>query len=91
MTSKKSKVPTTLDLHDGGKMSRKFILTIMALALLTGVALLSVKYAAIVAILPTFVGGILGVLSLYFTGNVMNKYVVGKQTSGVVESNGGDQ
>lgn len=63
---------------DGVYRSRKFVLTIMGLLLITLMSLTGIWYTTTAAILPTFVGGILGVLSLYMTGNVMNKYVIGK-------------
>ena len=47
-------------------------------------ALAAIVYPSIVAILPTFAGGILGVLSLYMTGNIMNKFVVGKNIQNIV-------
>jgi hypothetical protein len=68
-----------IDLEDGGYGSRKFLLTIIGLLLVTLVAVLSVGFPGIIAVMPTFTGGILAILSLYFTGNVMNKYVTGKQ------------
>lgn len=69
-----------LSLPNGSIKSRKFLLTLLALSLVTIVTLLTIKYATLVAILPTFIGGILGVLSLYFTGNIITKHVVGKAT-----------
>jgi hypothetical protein len=63
----------------GTLASRKFILTVSTILLITAVSILAVWFPAIPAVLPTFIGGILGVLSLYMTGNIMNKYVVGKQ------------
>lgn len=62
----------------GSPNSRKFFLTVGCIALLTFLCLLSVFYPALSAILPVFIGGLLGILSLYFTGNIANKYVVGK-------------
>ena len=64
---------------NGGYKSRKFNLTVLGLILVTAVALSALKWPAIVAVFPTFVGGILGILSLYFTGNVINRYVVNKR------------
>jgi len=42
----------------------------------------------IVGLYPTFVGGIIGVLSLYLAGNVANKYVVNKTTSTLKQPKG---
>ena len=58
--------------------SRKFILTLMGLILITLLTILSGWLPVIPTVLPTFVGGMLGILSLYFAGNVGNKYIVGK-------------
>lgn len=62
----------------GAYGSRKFVLTLVGLALMVVIAMASVFSPAIPAVMPTFTGGILGVLSLYFAGNVTNKLVVGK-------------
>jgi hypothetical protein len=62
----------------GAFSSRKFVLTCVALGLVTGVSILGCWFTGLAAVLPTFIGGMLGILSLYFTGNVMNKYIVGK-------------
>ena len=64
--------------EDGGMVSRKFLLTVLSLLILTGIAILAANYSAVATIFPTFVGGLLGVLSVYFTGNVVTKHVVGK-------------
>lgn len=64
-------------LEDGAFKSRKFLLTILAVILITAVAVLSIWFSTIISIMPTFIGGVLGVLSLYFTGNVMSKHVTG--------------
>jgi hypothetical protein len=62
----------------GTYLSRKFMLACFCIMLITAVSTLSIWFPGIAPILPTFVGGLLGILSLYFTGNVMNKYVVSK-------------
>jgi len=67
------------DLEQSGTFaSRKFVLTCISLATVTVVSVLGAWLTGIQAVLPTLIGGILGVLSLYFTGNIVNKYVVGK-------------
>ena len=58
--------------------SRKFLLTLLGLILMVCIAIAGMFSPAIPAVMPTFTGGVLGVLSLYFAGNVTNKYVVGK-------------
>lgn len=88
MGTAKKKMPNAFDLKDGSFASRKFMLTIFAIILLTIIALAGIIYPAVVAILPTFVGGLLGILSLYFTGNVVNKYVTGKNLKNLSETEG---
>lgn len=61
----------------GSYDSRKFILTIVGTALITIYSVLGAFIPSMSPILPTFIGGILGVLSLYFGINVANKYVLG--------------
>ena len=63
----------------GTYKSRKFILALIAVILVTIVSVLSIWATVIPSILPSFIGGILGILSLYYAGNVSQKYVVGKQ------------
>jgi hypothetical protein len=63
-----------------GLKSRKFILTIIALVLLVGMGVLPVFLPAAAGSYPTFIGGLIGILGLYFSGNVANKFVVGKST-----------
>ena len=70
-----------IDLKDGSFGSRKFLLTLFCILLLTAVALGATIFPSIVAILPTFAGGLLGLVSLYFTGNLMNKHIVGNNIS----------
>lgn len=88
MGTAKKRLPNAFDLRDGSFGSRKFIMAIFSIILLTTLALTGIIYPAVAAILPTFVGGLLGILSLYFTGNVVNKYVVGKNLNGLPETEG---
>jgi hypothetical protein len=81
--------------------SRKFVLAIVSLALLTGMSGLTIWFPAIETLLPAFVSGILGINSLYFSGNIVNKFVVGKTSvgfettsvteKGTVEGEGGEE
>jgi len=57
--------------------SRKFILTLLGLFIISAMTLLGIVFPAILAFMPSFISGIIGVLSLYFIGNVVNKHVVG--------------
>ena len=56
--------------------SRKFILTLVSLVLLVGAAVLAGFVPSFVALFPTLVGGIIGIVSVYMTGNIVNKGVV---------------
>jgi len=72
-------LPTNTELMmETGYRSRKFFLTILSVLVLVLFSLMSIWFTAVAAILPSFIGGLLGILSLYFTGNVANKYVLGK-------------
>lgn len=72
-------LPTNTELMmETGYRSRKFFLTILSVLILVLFSLMSIWFTAVAAILPSFIGGLLGILSLYFTGNVANKYVLGK-------------
>ena len=66
-------------IDDGQYRSRKFIIALVALAILTGVTIGSIWFKGLETSLSSLTGGVLGVLSLYLTGNVATKYVVGKQ------------
>jgi len=90
MGTAKKGMPSAFDLKDGSFGSRKFIMAIFAIIILTSLALAGMIYPAVAAILPTFVGGLLGILSLYFTGNVVNKYVTGKNLKNLSETEGAD-
>ncbi len=63
---------------DHSSRSRKFLLTIGALVLITIFGLIGIRYSSIEGIYPTFIGGVIGIVSIYLTGNVASKYVVGK-------------
>ena len=78
----------SLDINDGSLSSRKFLLTILGLLLITVVTMTTVKFPAVAAVLPTFIGGILGVLSLYFAGNVVAKQITGNNIKKLTEHEG---
>lgn len=65
------------DIETGSYDSRKFILTIVGTVLITAFSIVAGFIKALPPILPTFIGGVLGVLSLYFGVNVVNKAIVG--------------
>lgn len=65
--------------NDEGKIvSRKFAIALISICLMTGVTVGGFWFAPVVGLLPTLVGGILGALGLYLTGNVVDKHVIGK-------------
>lgn len=66
------------EIKEKGIKSRKFILTILGLSLLVFMALIVAKVPVVAPLYSTFVGGVLGALGLYMTGNVVNKYAMGK-------------
>jgi membrane protein DedA with SNARE-associated domain len=57
---------------------RKFLLTVLSIFLITGMSVGTAFLETLQVVFPAFIGGILGILSLYFTGNIANKYVVNK-------------
>lgn len=58
--------------------SRKFLLTVIAMIVLTAFTVSGLFFSSTVSLLPIYSGALLGILSLYFGGNIMNKYVVNK-------------
>lgn len=64
--------------QDRSWRSRKFMLANFCLLLISAITVFSVWFVSLHAILPSFIGGILGVLSLYYGGNVGSKFVIGK-------------
>lgn len=63
---------------DGGFLSRKLVITILAMLLITTGAFVSAWWPIFAASYGTFVGGILGCLGIYLTGNVTNKFLTDK-------------
>jgi 1,4-dihydroxy-2-naphthoate octaprenyltransferase len=59
--------------------SRKFLLCLFSLILISIITVLGVFYPAIQTTLPAFIGGVIGILSVYYTGNVATKFVIDKQ------------
>jgi hypothetical protein len=74
-----------LKLSTGSYSSRKFVLSLVALVLITGVTVCSIWSAAIQPILPTFIGGITGVLAVYLGGNVAAQHIQGKHEVAALE------
>lgn len=63
---------------DGGLASRKYHLTLLAMATFFGAAVLAGKWASFGSYYNTLINGILMVLGLYFGANVGNSLVVSK-------------
>ena len=59
-------------------LSRKFLLTLFSLLLVSVFSLLGIKYTIIQSLLSVFISGVLGILSLYFGGNITSKWVNNK-------------
>ncbi len=74
---------TVIDTEDGGWLSRKFLLIIFAMLLITGGGLLSMYSPVFLELYATFIGGILGAVGLYFTSNVSHKFLAGKVNASV--------
>ena len=62
----------------GGFKSRKLLLCILGIVIITGITCLSILYPTLSNVLPTFSGSIIAIISLYLTGNITNKYVINK-------------
>jgi hypothetical protein len=74
-------------LKDGGYKSRKFWLVVWTQAQIVGVACLAAwKCPALVPMLPTIAGTLIGAAALFITGNVAAKQVLGKQFDVIVTS-----
>lgn len=67
-----------LFLADGGLTSRKFILALICLVALCGFVGVAVHWAGVIGLFPEYVGGVLGVLSIYVTGNAAGRWAVAK-------------
>ena len=77
-----------LDKTDGGKSSRKFLLTVVTMIILCLMVVLGLFHPTVIPLFPTFVGGLLGVLGLYFSGNVANKAIIGNNIARLNEQEG---
>jgi len=72
-------VTSVLDQFVGGSYkSRKFLLALLALLIITGVSLGGIWSVTLAGVMPSFISGILGVLSLYYAGNIAKSYVASK-------------
>lgn len=74
-------------IRDGGAKSRKLWFSIFAITVIFVGALLAAKWGSIAPLYSTMVGGVLGVVGAYLTGNVAQK-LVGVKALGVT---GADQ
>lgn len=57
---------------------RKFYLALISFALILFVTLAAVWLEPLQSLLTSFLSGIISIFSIYCTGNIVNKHVVGK-------------
>lgn len=62
-------------IRDGGIKSRKLWFSIFAIAVIFVGAILAAHWAAMISVYSTMVGGVLGVVGAYLTGNVAQKWI----------------
>ncbi len=67
-----------VDPKDGGMRSRKLLLTIGSMLLMTACWFLTAKYAALQVTFGEFLGGISGALGLFMVGNAASKHFISK-------------
>ena len=73
-----------MKLSTGSYSSRKFVLSLIALFLITAVTIACCFSDKIPPVLPTFCGGITGVLAVYLGGNVAAAHIQGKHEVGAI-------
>lgn len=76
-----SRVLMVPDINDHGYKSRKFWLAFYGLLILFVAAIMAEHRPVMAALYSTLVGGVIGVVSAYFGGNVAQKWVATKQTA----------
>jgi len=64
--------------------SRKFYLSIGALLIIIFLTLIGLWSPTMIGLLPTSIGGILGVLGLYFAGNITAAHVANKYLNSMI-------
>jgi len=67
-----------VQLDDGGYLSRKFILALVALTLLVTLAIVSNWIPSITGLFSVIVSGIVGILGVYFGANVTSEFAVNR-------------
>ncbi len=72
-----------LDTKDGGIGSRKLWLVVGACLLLTGCWLMTGWVVPLQPTLDTIVGGVMGLVGLYLTGNVSSRWITAKSMANV--------
>jgi hypothetical protein len=68
--------------------SRKLFVTLVAMLLVTSVAVIAGYWPAIEGVYAIFVGAVTGIAGLYVTGNVGQRWVEGKTTKASVSDGG---
>jgi hypothetical protein len=65
--------------------SRKYRMALLSLLLVTGAWVVAGLLPGFAQVFSELTTGIMGILMLYFTGNVSNKFVVGRQQAKVTK------
>lgn len=65
-------------LADGGLKSRKLWLSVFCLVLLTVMVCVGCHFAAVAGMFPEYVGGVLGILTIFTGGNVVARNATAK-------------
>ena len=74
------------NVKDGGFLSRKLLLSILAMTLIFAGALVACGNIAFAANYSTLVGGLLGALGLFLGANVASIHSIGSANSKIVEA-----
>jgi hypothetical protein len=71
-----------MDPNDGGFTSRKFILCVVSIGAIVVLGILAgTVMTGIAGLFTQIIGGILGAVSIYSTGNIAAQYVVAKAST----------
>lgn len=70
---------------EGKAGSRKYRLALVSLSIICIGVIAGAFVPGIAPLLEELISGVLGIIALYYTGNVANKYVVGKQAVKIIK------
>ena len=76
------------DTKDSGFLSRKFILTLICMILVMVSGVVAAYLTALGPLYTTLIGGLLGALGLYLTGNVAQTFSAGSANAKIIEASG---